>query len=303
MHRLTVLAVVLAVMTGVASASTSTTTSVTITTPKPGQSISLKRNPYLAVAGTVTFAAANPSSTRFYLRRDDCGGSNDNPHLSVVNGTDAGDGCGLLVSSIVGVGGTVDSGAFVDFPTTDGMPLTFDSSHNVTGTIDLQNFGLVSPLSAGVGLLTVDVTMEALDHGDGVPIGSDSETVLITPTPTDYPVSFTIQPNAALDKADLSGIDLRVHVGGPFVFSGFIGNSGKSFTDIPSYTASVTQSVQISLDDATFGSALAGRIGASNTTWSVAVPTPVVGKHTLYARSTQGFDTSPTVSENFNVTK
>jgi hypothetical protein len=183
------------------------------------------------------------------------------------------------------------------------MPLTFDSSRNVTGTIDLQNFGLVSPLSAGAGLLTVDVTMEALNHGDGVAIGSDSETVLITPTPTDYPVSFTIQPNAALDRADLSGIDLRVHIGGPFVFSGFIGNSGKSFTHIPSYIASVTRSVQVSLDDATFANAVPGRLGAANTTWSVAVPTPAVGKHTLYARSSQGFDTSSTVSENFNVTK
>jgi len=68
--------------------------SVTITSPKSGSSTSLHQNPYTAVAGTATFAAANAQSSRFYLRRDGCGTSSDNPHLSVTSGTDAGDGCG-----------------------------------------------------------------------------------------------------------------------------------------------------------------------------------------------------------------
>src|SRR5207248_2009752 len=148
-------------------------------------------------------------TTRFYLRRDGCGTANDNPHLSVGSGIDGGDGCGLVLTSIVGAGGTVDQAASVDYPSTDGMPLTLDASRMVSGTIDLESFGITDPLAAGTGLMTVTVEMEALYQGNGVPIGSDSESVLVTPDQTQYPVAFSIQPNGALDRADLSGIDLR----------------------------------------------------------------------------------------------
>src|SRR5947208_3589197 len=168
----------------VAGAAASSATSVQITTPKYGSTVHLGASPYTAVAGTVSFAAATPQATRFYLRRDDCGGSNDNPHLSVVNGTDAGDGCGLVLTSVVGLGGDVDHGAFVD---------------------------------------------------------------------------------------------------------------------VPSYAASVNQAVQVSLDDASFSSPIPARISGSS--WSVAIPTPAVGKHTLYAESTQGFDTSAPASTTFTVKK
>src|SRR5207249_2336056 len=80
MWRAVAVAAVVALTTGVSAASTS---SVTITSPRAGQSISLKKNPYLAVAGGVSFAPATAGNTTFYLRRDGCGTSNDNPHLSV----------------------------------------------------------------------------------------------------------------------------------------------------------------------------------------------------------------------------
>jgi hypothetical protein len=302
--RLAALAVVLAA--GVAlvpSVFAGASTSLTITTPRAGQSFSLHKNPYIPVAGTVAFAPANPASTTFFLRRDGCGTTSDNPHLSVVSGTDAGDGCGLTLSSFAGPGGSVDQSAFVDYPSADGMPLTLDASRNISGTIDLENFGLVSGTSAGAGQLTVDISMEALVNGSGVPMGSTSQTVLITPVPANYPVQFAIQQNAALGKTDLQGIDLRVHVQGPFVFSGFIGNSGKSWTTVPSYSASLNRSVQISIDDPTFSQPIAARIDASGTTWSVAIQTPAIGKHAVYAESTQGFITSTVVSIAFSVTR
>jgi hypothetical protein len=277
------------------------TPSVTITTPKAGQSVSLKRNPYLAIAGTVQFAPATPGSTTFYLRRDGCGTASDNPHLSVTSGEDGGDGCGL-VFTVVGVGGDVDQGAFVDYPSQDGMPLTLDTSRAVTGTIDLESLA-IQDQGIAAGLITVDVTMEALVNGNGVVIGSDSESVLATPTATNYPVAFTIQPNGALDKADLSGVDLRIHVHGPYAFSGFVGNSGKSFTTLPSYAASVSRSVQVALDDPSLANAVAARIDGSGASWSLALATPAVGKHTLYAQSRQGFASSATVAQPFTVTK
>jgi len=75
--------------------------------------------------------------------------------------------------------------------------------------------------------------------------------------------------------------------------------SGKSWVDLPSFAASVNQSVGISVDDATFAHPVSARLDGS--TWSVAIPTPAVGKHTIYARSTQGFSTSAAVSTTFTV--
>jgi hypothetical protein len=288
-----------ALAAGVASAATGP--SVTVTSPTAGQKISARHNSYIAVAGAASFAAPAVQTTRFYLRRDGCGTSNDNPHLSVASGIDVGDGCGLLLTSVVGAGGTIDHAAFVDYPSTDGVPLTFDAGPPVNGTIDLESVGIVDPVAAGAGALTVTIDMEALYQGNGVPIGSDAETVLVTPTQTSYPVAFTIQPNGALGKADPSGIDLRVHVEGPFVFSGFIGNSGKSWVDIPGWSASFNQSVQLSLDDSSFAKPLPARLDTTN--WSVAIPTPALGQHVVYARAVQGFDTGAPASRSFTVTK
>jgi len=292
------LAVTAALVAGAAAAAGGP--SATITSPTTGQKVSARHNPYLAVSGTASFATPAAETTRFYLRRDGCGTASDNPHLSVTSGTDGGDGCGLVLT-IVGVGGTADQGAFVDYPSTDGMPLTLDGSRPVTGTIDLESFGITDPLAAGIGLVTVSVSLEALYQGNGVSVGSDSESVLVTPTQTEYPVAFTIHPNGALDRTDLSGLDLRVHVEGPYAFSGFIGNSGKSFTDVPAWSASFGQGVDVSVDDPTFANAVPARL--SGATWSVAVPTPAVGSHTVYARATQGFDTGATATRSFTVTK
>ena len=275
--------------------------SVTITSPASGQRISAHRDPYLAVAGSAAFATPAASTKRFYLRRDGCGTSNDNPHLSVTTGTDAGDGCGLTLTSVAGVGGTVDQAASVDYPSVDGMPLTLDAGRPVTGTIDVDSIGLVDPIAAGAGELTVTVDLEALYQGNGVSLGSDSETVLLTPTQREYPVAFAIQPGSTLDHADLSGLDLRVHISGPFVAGGFIANSGKSWTDIPSWTASFGRSVVISVDDPSFASPMPARL--SGTSWSLAIPTPKAGTHVIYARATQGFDTGSTATRSLTVSK
>jgi hypothetical protein len=68
---------------------------------------------------------------------------------------------------------------------------------------------------------------------------------------------------------------------------------------MPSYAASVNKAVNISVDDPSFANPVAARISGS--TWSVAIPTPAAGKHTIYAESTQGFDTSVPASTTFTV--
>src|SRR5436190_23909318 len=103
--RISTVAAAATVLAVVSAAATASPSSVTITSPKTGSTLALHSNPYTAVAGGVAFSAATPQTTRFYLRRDGCGTSNDNPHLSTANGTDAGDGCGLVINAVVALGG------------------------------------------------------------------------------------------------------------------------------------------------------------------------------------------------------
>jgi hypothetical protein len=294
MRRKTVLLLLAALAAALtAGAALSAATSVTITSPTNNQPVSLHKTPYLAVAGTATFAASTPGTTRFFLRRDGCGTSNDNPHLSVTSGTDGGDGCGLIFNAVAGTGGDVDQGAFIDFPASDGMPLAYD------GTVPID--GQISLTGAQVGLAEVDVDVSALVNGKAVDLGSTTGSAVLDPTGASTPVPFTIQPNASLDGSDLQALDLRVHIHGPNIYSGFIALSGASWMDLPSYAASVNKGVEISLDDPSFASPVPARL--SGTSWSVAIPTPSVGKHTIYAESTQGYDTSAPTSVTVNVTK
>jgi len=292
-RKLGTLAALLAVIGLVSATAGAATTSVTITSPKAGQSISLKKNPYVAIAGGVSFAPSSAGTTTFYLRRDGCGTSNDNPHLSTASGTDGGDGCGLIFNAVVGTGGDVDQGAFIDFPASDGMPLAFDGTQPINGQISLTG--------AQVGIAYVDVTLEGLAGGQPVELGSATGSAVLDPTGNSTPVPFTIPANSANDGLDLQALDLRVHIHGPNVYSGFISLNGASYVHMPSYAASVNKSVSVSIDDKNFANPVSARLSGS--TWSVAVPTPAVGKHTIYARSTQGFTTSPVASSAFTVTR
>jgi hypothetical protein len=270
----------------------SASTSVTITTPKTSQKVSLRQTPYLAVAGAANFAATTTGTTRFFLRRDGCGTSNDNPHLSVTSGTDAGDGCGLVVDQ-VGPVGDVNQFSFTDFPASDGMPLAFDGTQPITGQISLTG--------AQVGIAEVDVDLSALVGGNAVDLGSTTSSAVLDPTGASTPVPFTIPANSSLDGSDVQALDLRVHIHGPNVYSGFMSFNGASYVDLPSHAASTNKGVVVSVDDPSFSNAVPARL--SGTSWSVAIPTPGVGKHTLYARSTQGYDTSAPATVTVNVTK
>ena len=276
-----------------AAAALSASPSVTITTPKTSQKVSQRQNPYLAVAGTATFADTSAGTTEFFLRRDGCGTSADNPHLSITSGTDAGDGCGLIVDQVGPVGDVAPQASFTDYPAVDGMPLAYDGTQPVNGQISLTG--------AQVGLAEVDVDLQALVGGVAVDIGSATGSAILDPTGASTPVPFTIAPNVSLDGSDIQALDLRVTIHGPNVYSGFVALSGASWMNMPSYAASVNEGVEISVDDPTFSNPTPARVSGS--TWSVAIPTPSIGKHTIYAQATQGYDTSAPTSVNFSVTK
>jgi hypothetical protein len=271
----------------------SATTSVTITTPKANQKVSLRQNPYLAVAGSASFAATTAGTTEFFLRRDGCGTSNDNPHLSVTSGTDAGDGCGLILNQVGPVGDAAPQAASTDFPASDGMPLAFDGTQPITGQISLTG--------AQVGVAEVDVDLQALVDGNAVDLGSATSTAVLDPTGAATAIPFTIPGNSSLDGSDLQALDLRVTIHGPNVYSGFMALSGASYVNLPSHAASVNKSVVVSVDDPSFANPVPARLSGGS--WSVAIPTPGVGTHTIYARSSQGYDSSAPTQVSVTVTR
>ncbi|HEY2326889.1 MAG TPA: hypothetical protein VGH52_05335 [Gaiellaceae bacterium] len=287
------LAIVMLAVSMTASIALASSSSVSITTPKVNSSIAQHNTPYTAVAGTVSFAASNAQTSRFYLRRDGCGTTTDYPHMSLTSGTDAGDGCGLILNQVGPVGDAAPQAAFTDYPASDGIPLSLDGTQAINGVIALSG--------AQVGLAEVSVTLEALIGGQAVTIGAGSGSAVLDPTGTSTPVPFTIVANNALNGSDLQALDLRVSIHGPNVYSGFVALSGASYLDVPSNTASVNKSVSISVDDSSFSSPIQARVDGG--TWSVAIPTPAAGKHTIYAESTQGFDTSAPASTTFTVKK
>jgi hypothetical protein len=276
-----------------AAAALSASPSVTITTPKANQKVSLHQTPHLTVTGTAAFADTSAGTTEFFLRRDGCGTSADNPHLSVTSGTDAGDGCGLIIDAVGPVGDVAPQASFTDYPAVDGMPLSYDGTQPINGQISLSG--------AQVGLAEVTVDLQALVGGQAVDVGSATGSAILDPTGSSTPVPFTIAPNASLNGADIQALDLRVTTHGPNIYSGFVALSGASWVKVPSHAASVNSGVEMSVDDPSFSNPIPATVSGSK--WSVSIPTPAVGKHTIYAESTQGFSTSTPASVVFSVTK
>ena len=295
--RLPIIAV--AVVVGVLTATAAlASTSVTITSPAAGSVISKRRTPNLSVAGTVTFDPATAGSTKFYLRRDGCGSSNDNPHLSVISGTDAGDGCGSTLD-MTGVTSQDTSLYTTSFPAADGVPLVLDTSQKITGVLDFQPFVGIGD----VGQMTVDFSIDGLANGGPVSVGSDAETVTLDPTASETLVDFTITPDPALGSATMGAIALNVRFEGPYAGGAFISLSGKSYLTVPTVSASTGKAVQVTLDDPSFAQPLAATLNQSATGWTLTVPTPAVGTHTIYARSVQGSAVSSAATRTFTVKK
>jgi hypothetical protein len=270
------------------------TPKVTIKSPASGATISRSATPKLHIKGGVRFDSAGSSTQTFYLRRDNCGTTADNPHLSVTSGTDVGDGCGLVVNYI---GANDVTQVVQDYPSVaaDGVPFALDATKPITGTFDIQGF-----LGQGqAGNMTVDFMLSGQTTAGNVTIGTDSETIMLDPTKTDQLIPINITPGAGFNKAQFASLNLETNIHGQNLLSGAVGLSGKSFFIVS--TAGSAGSVQVSLDDANFAHPLTAKLGSTSTTYSLSIPTPTVGAHTIYVRAVQGSVQSAAVSRSFTV--
>ena len=115
----------------------------------------------------------------------------------------------------------------IDYPSTDGMPLTLDTSRDVTGTIDLTERRRSAPARS--------TSTSRSRRSSTARASRSAPTRRRARRPDGGRLPGRVHDPAgrvARAGADLQGLDLRVHVHGPYADSGFIGISGKSCIDV-----------------------------------------------------------------------
>lgn len=294
--RLTLTVAIVAAL-GLLAGQVSATATVTITSPADGSTISRSASPQFSMAGTASFDTPSATTTRYFLRRAACGGSADpQMRLSTVSGTDGGTGCGYIGGW--NLLGTADEPGFaMDFPASDGVPLTLDASRAITARIVASSYRGIS--GSPVGIAAGQATLTATLTGDGQVLGSQSVTQTIVPTTPQYTYDFSFQPAASLDKKDFTSLNLELTMRGPGVGHGYIEKSGASFVDVPAYTASFDRRVQVQVNNGSWTNAT---VNASLNGWNATLNTPGVGAHFIRARAVQGGAISSPVTQVLNVT-
>jgi len=286
---------------------------LTIEEPADGAIVSGSESSTLTISGTVDFdePLQNQESIQFFLRAphaSDC--INANRRLSLDPGTDedavaeqcmTSGGENLWPDTYELVFGNTDSSRR-DFPTVDGVPLTYDASQPISGTIVVRSCGDGpgappntgqgwcnvgdTPLGQGVGLSTLHAILTGEAGDDTHTLAETTVEYQVTPDQKRYPIDFSIPPNPALDKMDIDRLNLRVYFGGPAVNHGMIGLNGESFIDLPVWTPSSATGVEVGIADSTL-SASGVTVGLDGT-WSATRPTPPEGDRTVVARAFQG---------------
>ena len=254
-----------------------TTPSITITSPSGGQSFSRAIFDTITVQGVAAFPPPAAATRKFFLRRAGCGTATDNPHLSVVGGTDGGDGCGQVADPA--------AGAATSYPAINGLGFLLDTAGKAKATIVSSSFqGLEGSPGFGAGNVTLTTTLSGRVGNATKTIGTGTVTYLVTPgTPTySNTVEMTLSP--ALADAVVSSLTLAIDYSGAGALHGYTALNDSSFVELPIFDPGV---VEVS-DSATFSAArtVAAQFQPDGT-WVAEIDTPSAGNRTINARAVQ----------------
>jgi hypothetical protein len=264
-----------------ATAGAATAPTISITSPANGATFSRSIWETIPVTGNATFGEPVATTRTFYVRRDGCGTAADNPHLSVQQGTDAGDGCGSLFPQPA-ISATGDP-----FSAVNGVPFTLDATKKITGTIKFSSYQGIEggPVGFGVGQVTMTARLTGIVGNQSRVLGSATATHLVTPSQVEYTTPIDITPPAADNGKRVSGLTLDLSFTGPAVLCDFVAMSGASFVTIPILDVGT---VEVSSDSATFAPAKTVQATmATDGTWSAEVVVPNTGPRKIYARAIQ----------------
>jgi hypothetical protein len=266
-----------------AATSVQAAATIAITSPADGAQVSRSATPTLLVSGTAAFDEPVAATRTFYLRRDDCGGDNDNPHMSVRQGSDGGSGCGYLTGlqtvNTVFVA-TGDHSLAQEFTAVDGVPFTIDSLGKVGGTL------VVGGLAGGQA--THDITVTGVSTTNDVhTLLETSETITLDPSAFDHTVTFEGEVDDVLAGVEFRSITFAVNIHGPILGEyGYIEKNGASKLDVPIMDAGT---VEVAADSATFSAARTVTATVKpDGTWEAEVATPATGERKIHARAVQG---------------
>lgn len=153
--------------------------------------------------------AAAPLTSKFYLRAEGCGSTQEAGRLEPKSGADGSDGCGTIgglpIDEVFAKG---DSLVFDDYDTGKaGIPVKLDSTRKVTGQISVASwFG-----AGGAGEITVDLVLTArTTAGKTIDFGTVKVTKTTASTAAVVSFPFTFNVPASGKGATLSHITLSV---------------------------------------------------------------------------------------------
>jgi hypothetical protein len=282
---------------------------VTITSPDAGATFSRATSPKISLTGEASFDTPAPIEQKFYLRHGPCSNaSTDERSLKTSWSNSDVESCGYngtvtplneVIYQVDGPGAALSEAYPVD---PSQLPVTLDATKPITGVLDVGTDGL-NNLRVGVGLTTIDFTLQGTVNGTLQTIGTASANYqeLPGPGPLHKQVTWSITPPASLDKKDLTTLDLIYSIHGVNVQHGWVYFRGLSHVTIPSYTTSFTRKVEVAVDGSAF-SATPVTLSADQTTWTALINTPAVGTRTLKARSVQGGAVSGVATRAITVT-
>ncbi len=112
------------------------------------------------------------------------------------------------------------------FPATEGLPFGLDATKAITVDFELS--------SAATAAGEFEAVMTGTVGGQDVEIARATQTVLVAANES-TPVHFDLQPDAALDKAEVSALTLTINWTGGLTFSTIDLSSGTSTTVVNGY--------------------------------------------------------------------
>lgn len=107
--------------------------------------------------------------------------------------------------------------AWQTYTAAEGLPVTLDATKKLTGKIIVKSGKGVAqnPASLGAGPTTFNMALDATANGQTVVLGTFSSDYTVTPDKDTYEVPFEIALDAALDKAEISALSVRLWNTGP----------------------------------------------------------------------------------------
>ncbi len=259
----------------------------TVTSPVNGSTLDPSQTPIIQVQGEASFPDA--AVARYWTHRSACGGENNRLWMDRIRGTaDGGDGCGSVAGPVGPVWERSPLGEISSVHASDPvprLPIVLDPQREIGATVVLSGFENCAPNSCVPSVVT-DFSVR-VKQGNTL-IGSErltGEQVIRRHTRVNF--SFPAQVDVIEPNEALTFTFVVHHAVGP-VFMHHGGATG-SHLDLP-----VTRSVQVSVDDPSFGEASLLPVSGTEswtTAWDIS---DLNGEHTLFARAVQG-DTFQTI--------